>query len=235
MLVIAEIGLNHNGDMNLAKCLIDEARAAGADIAKFQFFDASKYFPPDFEWMDACMKARLSLEQATMLRDYCDQVGIEFFASAFDLEGLGWCTQLEVKRLKLASRCIEQRDLIDAMSATGKDMIVSLGMWDSPEFPRISTTGRVDFLYCVAKYPTPMSDIDFSRVDFSKYGGFSDHTLGIDAASVAIARGAGIIEKHFTLSKRMYGPDHECSMEPPELRQLVEISRRYSAVLHSAE
>ena len=235
MLIIAEIGLNHNGDMHLAQCMIDEARAAGADIVKFQIFDPSKLFPQDFEWMDYHIRVRLSFEQVKLLRNYCDHVGIEFCASVFDLEGLEWCDTLDVRRLKVASRSIYDSALIGAMSETGKDMIVSLGMWDGPSFPEISTAGRVDFLYCVAKYPTPLSDINFSRVDFSKYGGFSDHTEGIDAAAVAIARGARIIEKHFTLSKMMDGPDHICSVEPHELRQLVDISRRYSKCLHAAE
>jgi sialic acid synthase SpsE len=230
-LVIAEIGLNHNGDMDLARCLIEEAHAAGADVAKFQFFDASKYFPPDFEWMAACLRARIDYEKAARLRDHCDRVGIEFCVSSFDLEGLGWAERLGVRRHKLASRCIEQRDLVEAMAATGKDMIVSLGMWKDDEFPEIESLGRVDFLYCVAKYPTPLSDLDFERIDFRRYAGFSDHTLGIDAACVAVARGARIVEKHFTLSKKMYGPDHACSAEPHELRALVDVARRYETVL----
>jgi len=231
MLIIAEIGLNHNGSIDLAKTLIDEAKESGADVAKFQFFDASKYFPSDFEWMEICMQSKISYNQAVELRDHCDNVGIEFMASAFDLEGLQWCLDLNVKRLKVASRCIEQNDLLNAMASSGKDMIVSLGMWRGDSFPIIKSSGKVDFLYCVAKYPTLMSDLNFDKVDFDSYSGFSDHTLGIDAACIAIARGAKIIEKHFTLSKNMYGPDHAGSMEPWELRKLVKIARNYENIL----
>lgn len=128
MMIIAEIGLNHNGNMQLARCLIEEAAAAGADVAKFQFFDISKYFGPEFEWYDACMKARLDFEQASALKAHCDAVGIEFCASAFDVEGVEWCERLGVTRHKLASRCIRQDDVIQAMADTGKPMIVSLGL-----------------------------------------------------------------------------------------------------------
>lgn len=230
-MIIAEIGLNHNGDMNIARALVAEAKAAGADIAKFQFFDASKYFPKDFEWMAACMDARLTFEQAKMLKNYCDELNIEFMASAFDRQGLDWCLELGVKRLKLASRCIEQTDLIEDMRATGLELIVSLGMWNNVEFPEIFGNTPVHYLYCISKYPTEFEDLKFDTVDFSRYSGFSDHTIGLDAASVAIARGAKIIEKHFTLSKKMYGPDHSGSMEPHELKILVETFKRYSRVL----
>ena len=233
MLIIAEIGLNHNGDMNMAKCLIEEAKDAGADVAKFQFFDASKYFSPDFEWFEACMKARLSLDQASGLKKHCDNVGIEFLVSAFDVQGVEWAEKLGVKRHKIASRCIKQKDLVDAMCKTGKDIIVSLGMWDKPEFPEINTNAKVDFLYCVAKYPTMPKDLEFDKVDFRKYAGFSDHTIGINAACIAIARGAKIIEKHFTLSKKLYGPDHSGSMEVHELHQIVKRSKEYKKILDS--
>ena len=225
MIVIAEIGLNHNGNIQLARCLIEEAAAAGADVAKFQFFDISKYFGPDFEWYDACMKARLDFEQAAAVKAHCDAVGIEFCASAFDVEGVEWCERLGVKRHKLASRCIRQHEVIQAMAETGKPMIVSLGMWTHKEFPQIEAKGAVHFLHCIAKYPTEPDDVRFHSVDFRRYAGFSDHTIGTTAAKIAIARGAQIVEKHFTLSKRMYGPDHHGSAEPHELLEIVEFAR----------
>jgi N-acetylneuraminate synthase/N,N'-diacetyllegionaminate synthase len=224
-IVIAEIGLNHNGNMQLAHCLIEEAAAAGADIAKFQFFDISQYFGPEFEWYDACMAARLDYAQAAELKAHCDQVGIEFASSAFDVRGVEWCERLGVRRHKLASRCIGQQDVVDAMISTGKPMLVSLGMWSGEDFPPIDSSGGVDFLYCIAKYPTEPADIHFDRVDFRRYAGFSDHTIGTTAAKVALARGARIVEKHFTLSKRLYGPDQRGSAEPHELREIVEFAR----------
>ena len=138
-----------------------------------------------------------------------------------------------MKRYKIASRCIEQQDLFDAVGKTGKDMIVSLGMWKdaNPLEPlpiHIKSKGKVDFLYCVAKYPTMPEDVNFDKIDFNnKYSGFSDHTIGMNAPLIAVARGAKIIEKHFTLSKNMHGPDHRGSMEPDELRKLVKSAREF--------
>lgn len=226
VLIIAEIGLNHNGNMQLARCLIEEAAAAGANVAKFQFFDVSKYFGPDFEWYDACMEARLDFDRAAALKAHCDAVGIEFCASAFDTEGVEWCERLGVTRHKLASRCIRQDDVIRAMGESGKPMIVSLGMWGEEALPHIDARGTVDFLYCIAKYPTEPTDVRLHTVDFRLYSGFSDHTIGTAAAKIAVARGARIIEKHFTLSKRMYGPDQQGSAEPHELREIVQFARQ---------
>ena len=177
-------------------------------------------------------KVYINFDQAKELKEYCDYVGIEFLASAFNLEGVKWCEKLGQKRHKIASRCIEQADLIEAMCKTGKEIIVSLGMWHKEEFPVINTKAKVSFLYCVAKYPTAPEDLNFLKVDFNKYSGFSDHTIGIEAALVAMARGARIIEKHFTLDKGMHGPDHISSMEPAELKQLADFSRKYEKILY---
>jgi sialic acid synthase SpsE len=99
-------------------------------------------------------------------------------------------------------------------------MIVALGMWNDANFPKIEAPGGVDFLYCISKYPTALSDLHFDQVDFKRYAGFSDHTVGIEAPMIALARGASIIEKHFTLDKNMHGPDHSGSMTPSELTAL---------------
>ena len=107
-LIIAEIGLNHNGNMDIAKSLIDEAHSAGADIAKFQFFDISEYFGPEFEWYDACMNARLNFDKASKLADYCDKVGIEFMSSVFNLEGVEWAKKLEMKRYKITKKSVSK-------------------------------------------------------------------------------------------------------------------------------
>lgn len=231
MLIIAEIGLNHNGNMDIAKCLIEEAKKCGADVAKFQIFDPREYFSPEFEWFDSCMKAMFDYDQVKQLKEYCDRIGIEYMASVFNLEGVQWCEKLNMKRYKIASRVITKTEIIEAVCHTGKDIIVSLGMWDGKEFPEIETKGHVDYLYCVSNYPTMPEDIHFEKIDFNKYSGFSDHTIGIDAATIAMARGGRIIEKHFTLSKKMFGPDHSGSMEPAELKELVNIARRFERFL----
>jgi sialic acid synthase SpsE len=104
--------------------------------------------------------------------------------------------------------------------STNKPVIISLGMWDSKKFPSVPAKSRTKFLYCVSKYPTPFEDIYFDKIDFKKYDGFSDHTIGISASIAAIAMGAGIIEKHLTMNKKMYGPDHICSGTPKELKEI---------------
>ncbi len=232
MLIIAEIGQNHNGDMEIARKLISAAKEGGADIAKFQLYDVDSIFPLTFEWYKEAKQAQLTREQVQEMADFCKKVGIEFMASVFDTERVTWCQDIGMKRYKIASRSIYDRQLIDAIADTGKDIIVSLGMYRDKGFPRIDTGGRVDFLYCIAEYPTAPEDLNFLEVDFNKYSGFSDHTIGIEAALVAMARGARIIEKHFTLDKQMRGPDHLISMEPDELRQMVDFSKKFERILY---
>jgi N-acetylneuraminate synthase/N,N'-diacetyllegionaminate synthase len=231
MLIIAEIGQNHNGDMEIARKLISAAREGGADVAKFQLYDVDAIFPPDFQWYKEAKEAQLNQQQVVELAGWCQKAGIEFMASVFDVARVGWCEEIGMKRYKIASRSIYDKQLINAIARTGKDIIVSLGMYREKGFPKIKTQGKVDFLYCVAKYPTLPEDLNFREIDFSKYAGFSDHTIGIEAALVAMARGARIIEKHFTLDKKMHGPDHSGSMEPDELRQIVQFSRKFEEIL----
>ncbi len=232
MLIIAEIGQNHNGDMAIARKMITAAKEGGADIAKFQLYNVDSIFPPSFEWYQEAKEAQLNRQQVVALADWCQQTGIEFMASVFDTERVEWCQEIGMKRYKIASRSIYEKQLIKAVAQTGKDMIVSLGMYQGKRFPRITTTGKVDFLYCVAKYPALPEDFNFLTVNFDKYSGFSDHSLGIEAALVAMGRGARIIEKHLTLDKKMHGPDHSGSMEPQELRQIVSFSRKFERILY---
>jgi sialic acid synthase SpsE len=221
MEIIAEIGQNHNGDMGLAHALIDAAKAAGADTAKFQVYDAVALFPRENNpWYEYNCKTELTRPQVEDLARHCADVGIEFMASVFDVERVAWLEAVGMRRYKLASRSVRDSALIDAVTATGKPLLVSLGMWDGADFPAVAAPGGVNFLYCVSKYPTPPEDLQLATVDFTRYAGFSDHTLGIVAAQVACARGARILEKHFTIDKTMYGPDHEGSMTPDELAAL---------------
>ena len=232
VLIIAEIGQNHNGNIEIAKKLINAAKEGGANIAKFQLYDVDSIFLPTFKWYKEAKEAQLTKEQVVELSDWCERVGIEFMASVFDPGRVEWCEEIGMKRYKIASRSIYDKQLINAIAKTGKDIIASLGMYRETGFPQIDTSGKVDFLYCVAKYPTLPEDLNFLEVDFSKYSGFSDHTIGIEAALVAMARGAKIIEKHFTLDKKMHGPDHAVSMEPDELRQMVDFSKRFERILY---
>lgn len=218
MEIIAEIGQNHNGDMGLARELIQSAKENGADVAKFQVYDALALFPKEGnEWFDYNYKTELSRDQVNELAEECLRVGIEFMASVFDVSRVSWLEDVKVKRHKLASRSIRESNLINALTETEKPLLVSLGMWYERKFPNIKSIGDVGFLYCISKYPTQLKDLEFSNIDFNLYAGFSDHTVGINASIAAISRGARILEKHYTLDKAMYGPDHEGSMTPEEL------------------
>ena len=221
--IIAEIGQNHNGDMSLAKKMIHAVKDAGADVAKFQAFDVKTAFPPpsENEWYDYNCSTELTLEQLGNLAEECTKVGIEFMASAFDVERVRWLEEIGVKRHKLASRSVRDNELINALQNTQKQLLVSLGMWTGNTFPKIISQGEIEFLYCISKYPTPMSDLKLADVDFTVYSGFSDHTLGVAASIVAMSRGARIIEKHFTMDKESWGPDHACSMDLNDLKTLV--------------
>jgi N,N'-diacetyllegionaminate synthase len=220
--IIAEIGQNHNGDIRIAKDLIKAAKQSGADVAKFQVYSARNLFSPKPQnpWFEYNCLTELKRDDVDRLADYCADIGIEFMASVFDLERIEWLEAVDVKRYKLASRSICDRELISGLVATGKPIIVSLGMWNGDGFPDIISHGGVDFLYCVSQYPAPLSAIHLSKVDFGKYAGFSDHTVGITAACASFARGARILEKHLTLDKAAYGPDHACSMIPSELASI---------------
>ena len=219
--IIAEIGQNYNGDINLAKDLICAARENGADVAKFQVFDAKKLFSRENNiWYEYNCKNSLTREDIYSLKNECSRQGIEFMASVFDLERIDWLEEIKVKRYKIASRSINDSNLTAKLMRTSKPLIASLGMWKEDFFPIELNNYGASFLYCISKYPTEISDLNFSNIDFSLYSGFSDHTIGINASMIAMSRGAKIIEKHFTLDKKMFGPDHSGSMLPKELKEI---------------
>ena len=235
MIIIAEIGINHNGNIDLAHELIRQARIAGADIAKFQFYDPAKIFGPDGSYpnTEAFKKAKtveLGFEDAGTLKGWCEQESIEFSASVFDMERFEWMEELGMKRYKVASRTVEETELCERIIATGKETFMSLGFWEGKGLPY--KANNVRYLYCVAKYPTEYGDLQLPKsFADSVYDGFSDHTLGIEASLVAVARGATVIEKHFTLNKGLEGPDHVCSVTPAELADLVAYARLFEKVL----
>ncbi len=221
MEIIAEIGQNHNGDMGLAFEMIRSAKENGADVIKFQLYEARKLFSRENNpWFKYNCQTELSRDDIHRLAEECKKLNIEFLVSVFDVERIGWLEEVGVKRYKLASRSINDKELINHLCRTGKSLLVSLGMWQKEGFPEINTPAKVDFLYCIAKYPAPLAEVKLKRVDFVVYAGLSDHTNGMSTAMCALARGARIIEKHFTLDKNMYGPDHASSMMPNELKIL---------------
>lgn len=223
--IIAEIGHNHMGYMRHAKLLIDEAKACGVDAVKFQFYSTNKIKKP---WESRYFELLLSehtKEEAKELKEYCDKVGIEFFASAFDTEHLEWLEELGVQRHKLASRSIYDTELIKAMEKTGKPIIASLGKLDDRGVPRIK---NCQYLYCVAEYPAYISGLPKfgEKLKGESYQGFSDHTIGMYWCREAVKRGATIIEKHFTLSKDLPGHDMKGSANPTEMKDFVTFARQ---------
>lgn len=226
VLVIAEIGHNHMGYMRHAKLLIDEAKACGADIAKFQAYNTEKIKKP---WQSRYFELKLSehtKEEFRELKEYCDKVGIEFMASAFDIEHLEWLEEIGVKRHKLASRSIYDAELIKAMENTGKPIIASLGKIDERGIPVIK---NAEYLYCVSEYPTYMTADMFPKKfgEGTPYAGFSDHTIGCYWPREAVKRGARIIEKHFTLSRDLPGHDQKGSADPTEMKDFVIYTRQH--------
>lgn len=230
--IIAEIGQNHNGDLGLAKELIHAAAESGATIAKFQLFDAKKLFSPiNNPWYEYNLMTELSFESVIQLDAECKKVGIEFMASAFDLTRLGWLENLNVKFHKLASRSLFDKDLALGMLHTGKPCFISLGIWQEVEFPQWLISENTFFFHCISQYPAPLETLRLSKIDFNRFSGFSDHSIGTEATCVAISRGARYIEKHFTLDKNAYGPDHSGSMDPDDLRLIVNFAEKASLCL----
>lgn len=225
--IIAEIGINHNGDMGLATEMIAAAKALGADVAKFQIYDPEKLLDPnDFtpdEW-EVILASRLTRRQVLFLNQVCEREKIEFFASVFDLERILWTEEIRMKRYKIASRSVFDEDLCRAILDLNKPIIVSDGYLGPKNVGELSLLEElrvglnVKWLYCISEYPTALGDIDFP--EFKETDGFSDHTIGTSAAKVAMSLGARIIEKHFTLDKTLPGPDHICSADPEELLEL---------------
>ena len=218
--IIAELHPQHGGDMGAIREYIRVAARHGADVAKFQLYDAEPLLGSD-KWN----YLQLTYEDTATIKRWCDQDEIEFMASVFDAERLGWCESLGVQRYKIASRTVAMdTPLCEAILATGKPSILSLGMWEESTLPFSGTSG-VSYLFCRSEYPALLENIPDFPTDFPRAGlaGYSDHTLGIDACLLAIARGAEVIEKHFTLNKLGGKPTekaHICSMTPEELQQL---------------
>ena len=238
MIIIAEIGINHNGNLQLAHELVRQATLSGADIAKFQFYDPAKIFGPEGshpnpEAYRQALTVQFGFEEATRLKGWCEEEGIEFMASAFDLERFEWMESLGVKRHKIASRSVQDAELCRRILATGKETFISLGLWQGQGVPYEAPNAR--YLYCVAKYPCEYGDIRLPRsFAESVYQGFSDHTIGVEASLVALGRGATVLERHVTLNKGLPGPDHVCSVTPDELALLCRYGRLMEKVIACA-
>ena len=230
--IIAEIGINHNGSLNMAMEMIRRAKENGADIAKFQVYqpekllDKNEFSPEDWK---AILDSEIHFDDLQILKAACDEHDIEFMASAFDLERLEWLEKLNVKKHKIASRTVFDTEYCKAVLDTGKEVLVSNGGLRGK--PREEAQNilrlfydypKVKILHCVAEYPTSPEKVIFERNMFRKgFSGWSDHTESILHCIAAITLGAEYIEKHYTLDKNLPGPDQKGSMDNTELRSIA--------------
>jgi N,N'-diacetyllegionaminate synthase len=257
-LIIAEAGVNHNGDMALAKALIDAAAAAGADLVKFQTFSASRLVAPgalkadyqsrttDAAESQHAMLRRLELspEMHRTLIAHCNARGIPFFSTGFDVESIDLLLSLGMDRFKVPSGELTNLPYLRHIGGFGKPVMLSTGMatlgeveWAIDVLERAGTPrARITVLHCNTEYPTPMVDVNLRamvsmRDAFGVEVGYSDHTPGIEVAIAAVALGATVIEKHFTTDRSLPGPDHAASLEPDELTAMVKAIRNIETAL----
>lgn len=248
--VIVEAGVNHNGSIELARKMVEEAKKAGADYIKFQTFIPEKLvskFASKAEYqkkatgseqsqLEMLQKLALSQQDFINLKDYCKEIGIGFISTPFDMESIVFLNQLEMDFWKVPSGEITNLPYLEVIGKTGKKVILSTGMCEMEEIQRAiqilenSGTTDITLLHCNTEYPTPFEDVNLLAIRqmkevFNKPVGYSDHTVGVEVPIAAVALGASVIEKHFTLDKNMEGPDHKASLEPKELKLMVQAIR----------
>ena len=221
--VIAEAGINHCGSLDRALKMVEVAADAGANVIKFQSFTANKLGYD--EKLTAFLRGvELSKDDHWKLKLKADKCGIEFMSTPFSEDWVDFLVGLGVKRLKISSGKAKEKAFIDYARNTGLPLIVSNGMVNEVDFVE-NTLYNDTALYCVSQYPTPLHKVDFRNIEKLKdlflHVGFSDHTNGIAASVIAAASGAAVIEKHFTMDRRLSGPDQICSVEPDELKQMI--------------
>ena len=259
-IIIAEAGVNHNGNLELAKKLIDVAADAGADYVKFQTFKAEKIVSraapkalyqqsttgSSESQLDMVKKLELDLEAHQLLTDYCVQKQIKFLSTAFDIESVDLLHRFDLDYFKIPSGEITNLPLLEKIASQKKPILLSTGMATMEEIENTLNVliskgvSREDIivLHCNTEYPTPMSDVNLKAMNsiansFDVRVGYSDHTLGIEVPIAAVSMGAVCIEKHFTLDKTMKGPDHKASLEPKELKAMVSAIRNIEQALGS--
>lgn len=284
VLIIAEAGVNHNGEKDKAFALIDSAAKAGADAVKFQTFNAERLAAmtaPKAAYQNRTTDAsqsqlemlkqlELPIEWHKELQAHATGLGIQFISTAFDLNSLAFLESLDLPFYKIPSGEITNGPLLLAFARTGKKAILSTGMatlgeveqalavlawgyckteppgslgeiwqhWSTPQAGE-AVTKNVSLLHCTSQYPTPLDEVNLRAMDtlrksFGLPVGYSDHTEGVLIPVAAVARGAQIIEKHFTLDRELPGPDHKASLEPGELIRMVEEIRSIEVALGDA-
>ena len=249
VLIIAEAGVNHNGELRKAIELIDVASKAGVDVVKFQTFRADKIVSKtakkakyqsenigddDDSQYNMLKSLELSEEDHYRLIQECDKRGIQFFSTAFDVDGIDFLDHLGMPFFKSPSGEITNYPYLKRLAEKGKPVILSTGMADMQEVKNALEVllkyglhiDDITVLHCNTEYPTPMKDVNLKAmntmgVELGVKVGYSDHTLGIEVPIAAVALGAKVIEKHFTLDRDLPGPDHRASLEPDELKEMV--------------
>ena len=254
--IIAEAGINHNGDVGLAKRLIDAAYEAGADAVKFQTFRANKLISskaPQGDYRTTGVdiklieKLELSLQHYIELIEYCHDLGIVFLATPYDFGSANLLEKLEAKAYKISSSDLTNLPLLKHIAKKGAPILLSTGMGYLSEIEEaLLAIGSIRnelinhlpvvLMHCVSHYPAPMNEINLNAINtlcntFKLPVGYSDHTRGVEAAMAAVVKGACVIEKHYTLSRNFPGPDHKSSVEPEELKFLVESIRNIETAL----
>lgn len=256
--IIAEAGSNHNRDFDNAKKLVDVAVEAGADAVKFQIFSAEAIYSKKTPMASYLKNGNLTKDNETLwdlikrieiprhwtpdLKAYCDKKGIMFLSTPFDLKAVDELEAAGVEAYKVASFEITHLPMLRKISATGKPIILSTGMASLEDIEvalaaiREGGSSQVALLHCAIAYPPRYEDINLRAMDTMKQAfqvpvGFSDHTMGHVTDVAAVARGACIIEKHFTLSRNQEGPDHPFSLEPAELKEMITAIRQTEKIL----
>ena len=260
--IIAEAGVNHNGDFRLACRLADMAREAGADYVKFQtgipekvistFAEQAEYQKTNTgtheSQLDMVRKIMLRPHEFAPLKAYCDSIGIPFISTPFDLESIEIVKALQMDYMKVPSGEITNLPYLRAVAKAGLPVIMSTGMSTLPEIEsalKVLESGgiqlsEITLLHCNTEYPTPYPDVNLRamltlRDTFGTKVGYSDHTPGIEIPVAAVAMGADVIEKHFTFDKTLPGPDHVASLDPHELSEMVKAIRHTELALGSPE
>jgi len=256
VIIIAEAGVNHNGSMELAKEMVRKAKEADVDYIKFQTFVPKKLVSQyadkadyqkettggDQSQLQMLEKLALTYDDFLELRNYCKEVGIGFISTPFDLDSIDFLETFDMDFWKVPSGEVTNLPYLEKIGKTGRDVVISTGMCemseiiDSLKVLEESGSGKITVLHCNTEYPTPYGDVNLKAMlhigrETEKPIGYSDHTLGIEIPLAAVALGATVIEKHFTLDKTMEGPDHRASLEPEELKAMVSAIRHIEAGL----
>lgn len=258
VIIIAEAGVNHNGDYELAKKMVVAAKEAGADYVKFQTAVPEKVISKFAEMadyqkvntgkvesqLDMCRRIHLKLTDYAPLKKYCEEIGIKFISTPFDLDSIDVLDTLKMDFWKIPSGEITNYPYLVKIAKTKTPVVMSTGMCEIHEIREALqvlcdnglSMDKISLLHCNTEYPTPMKDVNLRAMndlarEFGVTVGYSDHTKGIEVPVAAVAMGAQIIEKHFTLDKNMEGPDHKASLEPQELKAMVDSIRNIEEAL----